>query len=104
MEFVIQSPGVKISEEMQFAIQDNFDKLDHLLPGIIRFNLLFNIEKSPSIPCHVQANLSVPGDDLFAKESAESFPLAARLVIDDLENQIRKNKEKRSNHHTQPLA
>lgn len=104
MEFVIQSPGVKISEEMQFAIQDKFDKLDHLFPGIIRCHLLFTMEKSPSNPCHVQANLSVPGNDFFAKESAENFPHAARLVITELENQIRKFKEKRNNHHTQPQA
>jgi ribosomal subunit interface protein len=104
MEFVIQSPGVKINDDLQFDIQEKFEKLERLLPGIIRCHLLLMLEKSPATPCHVQASITVPGQILFAKESGESFLQTARLVISDLENQIRKNKEQRNNHHVKPLA
>lgn len=98
MDVLVHSPGVDLNIRTEAAIQERFEKLEHLLPGVIRCDVL--LTRGPRKPgeCVVQAKLIIRGFDLFAKESAHTFMNATRLVCVDLENQIRKRREQRSRH------
>ena len=103
MDIIIRSPGVRLNDRTHIAIQRQIEKLEHLLPGLIICEVLAFKEKSgEAMPCVVQARVVLPGKDLFAKEHGKSFIHAARLLAEDLENQIRKIKEQRIAHGKAP--
>lgn len=102
MDVLVHSPGVDLNIRTEAAIQDRFEKLGHLQPGVIRCDVLLTRETRKPGACSVQAKLIVRGFDLFAKEHGTTFIHATRLVCADLENQIRKRREQRSRH--QPAA
>jgi len=99
MDIIIRSPGVQLNDRTHIGIQQQLEKIDHLLPGMIICEVLVTKEKnSKARPCVVQAKVVMPGNDLFAKENGRNYLHAARLLARDLENQIRKIKEQRVVH------
>ena len=102
MDVLVHSPGVALNIRTEAAIQDRFEKLEHIQPGVIRCDVLLTRSTRKPGACVVQAKLIMRGYDLFARESGSSFIHATRLVCADLENQIRKRREQRPRH--QPAA
>lgn len=99
MDIIIRSPGVKLNDRTHILIQQQLEKLEHLLQGLIICEVLVFREKdSKARSCVVQAKVVLPGKDLFAKESGRNYIHAARLVAKDLENQLRKVREQRVVH------
>lgn len=101
MEILIQSPHEFIPVDAEVDLYERFEKLKHLNPDILFCDVVLSREHHTPQTYGVHARLSIRGDDLFAKEYGNSYLHAARLVITDLENQIRKIKEKRT-HHVDP--
>ena len=103
MDIIIRSPGVRLNDRTHIAIQEQLEKLEHLLPGLIICEVQAFKEKSGEArPCVVQARLVLPGKDLFAKEQGRNYIHATRLLAEDLENQLRKIKEQRVSHGKSP--
>jgi len=99
MDIIIRSPGVRLNDRTHILIQEQFEKLEHLLQGMIICEVLVFREKdSKARPCVVQAKVVLPGNDLFAKEHGRNFIHATRLLTKDLENQLRKIREQRVVH------
>ena len=95
MKFVMQSPHLTLGDKLQKTIEKKFEGLDKLFDRIDSCNILLKKEKDDKREnCIVEARLSVPGNDLFAREQAESFEIAAEKVSGDLESQLRKHKAK----------
>lgn len=104
MNYIIQSPNKEVSLEREEVIQEKFKRFERLLPGMIRCDIVLRTEKNGEQNSFiVEAKLMVPGTDLFAKEQASSFEIAAEEVCIDLENQIRKQKEKKNKRQTKPV-
>lgn len=104
MDIIIRSPGVKLNDLTHIAIQEQLEKLEHLLQGLIICEVLALKEKdSKAKPCVLKARLVMPGKDLFAQENGKNFIHAARLLSKDLENQLRKIKEQRDPHGIAPI-
>lgn len=98
MEVLIKSPNARIRDAAEIQLYEKFEKLGHLMPGILFCDVVLTRAHHTPQTYHVHAKLSIPGDDLFAEESGNSYLHASRLVIADLENQIRKIREKRNRH------
>jgi ribosomal subunit interface protein len=98
MEILIRSPHDVIPAQAEIDLYERFEKLAHLMPGILFCDVVLSHEHKKPHGYGVHAKLSVRGEDLFAKEEGETYLHAARLVIADLENQIRKRKEKLDPH------
>lgn len=99
MDIIIRSPGVQLNDRTHIAIQQQLEKIEHLLPGMIICEVLVTKEKnSKAQPCVIQAKVVMPGKDLFGKENGRNYLHAARLLSKDLENQIRKIREQRVAH------
>lgn len=96
MKFHIQSPHIhKLNPETQKLIEEKFERLERQFDRIERCNILLKKEKNAKRDNFlVEANLVIPGNDLFAKELAESFEVAAEMVCRSLESQIKKQKAK----------
>jgi len=97
MNYIIQSPNKEVSLEREEIIQDKFKRFEKLIPGLLRCDIVLRMEKNGEQNSFiVEGKLMVPGNDLFAKEQAASYEIAAEMVCIDLENQIRKQKEKKN--------
>lgn len=104
MNYIIQSPNKEVSLEKEELIQKKFKRFEKLLPGMMRCDIVLRMEKNGEQNSYiVEAKLQVPGNDLFAKEQAASYEMAAENVCIDLENQIRKQKEKKNKRSTKPV-
>jgi putative sigma-54 modulation protein len=96
MKFDIQSPHIqKLNPETQAAIQEKFERFDKQYDRIERCNILLKKEKNAKRNNFLlEATLVIPGNDLFAKELAESFEVAAEKVCRSLESQMKRYKAK----------
>jgi putative sigma-54 modulation protein len=103
MEYIIQSPNKVVSLEKEEVIQDKFRRFEKKLPGLMRCDIVLRKEKNEERESYiVEGRLLIPGNDLFAKEQGASFEIAAEKVCVDLENQIRKQKEKKNKRLIKP--
>jgi putative sigma-54 modulation protein len=104
MQYVIQSPRIRISDKTEIAIQEKFDRLEKVFDRILQGNIVLKKEKEDKQNYFVvEARLAVPGNDLFAREKAESFEIAAEKVVLDLESQVKKHKAKLNVRATVPV-
>lgn len=104
MNYIIQSPNKEVSLEKEELIQKKFKRFEKLLPEMMRCDIVLRIEKNGEQNSFiVEAKLMVPGNDLFAKEQSASYEMAAEKVCIDLENQIRKQKEKKNKRSIKPV-
>ena len=104
MNYIIQSPNKEVSLEREEVIQEKFRRFEKLIPGLLRCDIVLRMEKNGEQNSFiVEGKLMVPGNDLFAKEQAASYEIAAENVCIDLENQIRKQREKKNKRHTKPI-
>jgi len=104
MNYIIQSPNNEISIEREEVIKDKFRRLEKLLPSILRCDIVLKTEKSGEQNSFiVEGKLMIPGNDLFAKEQAASYEIAADRACVDLENQIRKQRKNMNKRQTKPI-
>lgn len=95
MQYIIQSPRVRISEKTEIMLQEKFDRFEKLFDRVMQCHLVLKKEKNGEQDYFlVEARLAVPGNDLYASEQASSFEIAAEEVCLNLERQIRKHKDK----------
>jgi ribosomal subunit interface protein len=95
MTIIIQAPHQRISKNIRETIEEKFKRFDRKYGRIEDCRVLLKKEKYQTLERSiVEAKLGVPGNDLFAREAADGLLKAAEMVCIDLENQIKKHKEK----------
>jgi putative sigma-54 modulation protein len=95
MQYIIQSPHKKISAKVHRMVKGKFERFEKLFDRLEQCHIVLRKEKNGQQQNYlVEAKLALPGNDLFAREQAESFEVAAEKVCIDLENQIKKHKSK----------
>lgn len=100
MEIIIQSLGFTASDHLKAFIEQELGKLIHKDDLIVRANVTL-YKASNSIPGnnYCEIRLEVPGKDLFAKRNSDVFEKAILDTVEVLQKQLRKMKEKLTDHH-----
>ena len=95
MKVITQSIHFDADQKLLEFIDKRANKLQQFYEDIIDAEVILRAEKA-SIAQNkmVEIKLSVPGKDLFAKKTAESFEKATDLAVDALKMQIEKKKIK----------
>lgn len=97
MQITVQSPKIKMSEKQEAFLNTKLNHLDRLYDRIESCQVVFKKEKTDARnSILVEVKLAVPGNDLFARESSDSFELAVDKVCANLESQLKRKKEKLS--------
>jgi putative sigma-54 modulation protein len=95
MNLHIESPhkdGIQIPEPL---IQKKFEHFDKLYDRIDYCNVVLYKEKSDvNSSFFIEASMKVPRSTLFSSNRAASFELALDKVVNDLESQLRRHKDK----------
>jgi len=95
MSFIIQSPHQKVSLQVRRMVREKFMRFEKLFNRIELYRVILRKEKNDKQERFiVEAQLFVPGNNLFAREQGTNFLTAAEQVCIDLENQIKKHKSK----------
>ena len=100
MDIIIQSLGFTASDNLKSFVEEELGKLIHKNDMIIRANVtLYKVSESIPENNFCEIRLEVPGADLFAKRSSNMFEQAVIDTVDALRTQLRKMKEKLTDHH-----
>ncbi|HIV15158.1 MAG TPA: ribosome-associated translation inhibitor RaiA [Candidatus Avisuccinivibrio pullicola] len=91
MQISIQGAGIKITEALDTFVRDKFKKLDRKADLINSISVTLTVEKLEQI---AKADIAVTGGNLHAEASAESMYTAIDALIDKVDRQIVKYKEK----------
>ncbi|MCD7971351.1 MAG: ribosome-associated translation inhibitor RaiA [Candidatus Azobacteroides sp.] len=95
MEINIQAVHFTASEQLEAFIQKKVSKLDNFFDGILSAEVSLKVVKPEAANNkHAQVRLIVPGYDLFAEKTTGSFEQSIDEVVQALEKQIAKFKEK----------
>ncbi|TAH27145.1 MAG: ribosome-associated translation inhibitor RaiA [Cytophagales bacterium] len=94
MKLHIQSIHFDADVKLLDFVQKKLDKLDTFYDRIVEGEVLLKLQNVDKNNKLVQVKLSIPGNDLLAKEEGASFEEATDKVYDSLKRQLTKHKEK----------
>jgi putative sigma-54 modulation protein len=97
MQTSVTFKNVDTSEHLKAYVQDKLDRLDKFLDNPAEANVVLRVEKFRHI-----AEVNINGDrlNIIGKEETEDMYSAIDLVLDKLEKQIKKNKQKIRDHRS----
>jgi putative sigma-54 modulation protein len=95
MKIRVQSIHFTADVKLLDFIQKKADKLDQFFDQIISGDVYLRLEKTEDEANKIsEIKLSIPGNDLFAKEQCKSFEEATDKALESLRRQLEKHKEK----------
>lgn len=91
MQTSVTFKSIDPSEHLKAYVQDKLDRLDKLLENPAEANVVLKVEKFRHI-----AEVNINGDrlNIIGKEETDDMYSAIDMVLDKLEKQIKKNKQK----------
>ena len=109
MRLHVKGRNLEVSEQMRKYAEDKLGKLDRLVKDPTRVELELLVEKNPSISDnHVaEATVWTKGPVLRARESSADMKASIDQLVDKLERQVKRYREKRRvapRRHVPPLA
>lgn len=96
MQVSVTFKNIDSSEHLKTFVQEKMAKFDKFFDGPAEANVIFSVEKFRNI-----VEISLSGDRLVVngKEEKEDMYSAIDLVLDKIEKQVKKNKQKIKDHH-----
>ncbi len=97
MDINIKTTNFDADKKLIEFVESKINKLDKYFDGIIRSEVVLNFDKSKkkfTENKEAKVILEVPGAELFAEKDAVSFEEAVDSVVDALERQVKKHKDK----------
>lgn len=91
MQINTQGVGLKLTDALKDYVNDKFKKLERKGDLITSISVTLTVDK---LSQKAKADLAVPGDNLHAEAEAESMYAAIDALIDKVDRQLVKYKEK----------
>src|SRR3954452_6396841 len=100
MQLQVKGKNVEVSESIRDYAETKLRKLERQLADPTKVELELTVEKNPSIAAsHVaEATIWTKGPTLRARESAPDVRASIDLLVDKLERQVTRYREKRQRH------
>ena len=95
MKINITGRHVNITNALQLHIENKFKKLESHFENIIDTHFILTVEKERM---KAEALLVIKNDNLFAENESDNMYAAIDDVIDKLDRQLKKQKEKNKNY------
>jgi putative sigma-54 modulation protein len=96
MQINITGQQLKITSSFKEYVEKKFEKLTRHFEHVINIHVVLTVEK---LEHHAEASLQVSGNKIFADASNEGMYAAIDKLVDKLDRQIVKHKEKLKDHH-----
>lgn len=99
MKLQMQTVHTDPAPELVDFVQRKVNKLETFYDRIIDGEVFLKLESGETVEDKVvEIKINIPGNQLFAKEQAESFEAATDTAVDALRRQLKKHKEKLATH------
>ena len=96
MQLNITGQHVDLTEAMQEYVKTKITKLERYFDNVTNVHVILSVEKKNQ---KAEATVHVAGGDLFAEATSENMYAAIDSLVDKLDRQIKKHKEKLTDHH-----
>jgi len=96
MQMNVTGHHVDITPPLRNYVTEKFERLKRHFDHVTNAHVILSIEK---LRQKAEATLHVSGSDMFADAESDDMYAAIDALIDKLDRQIKKHKEKLTNHH-----
>ena len=101
MNITITARGYKAPDRLKQYLTDKMNKKERLYEGIFDVDVILSYEKLTQI---AEVKLKIANKLIIAKEKSEDVFKSIDLVIDNIERQIKRHKEKLREHKNNKIA
>lgn len=97
MQLQVKGKNVEVAPSIRLYVEEKVGKLSKQLPELTQVEVELSTEKNPSIAaCHIaEATIWTKGPTLRARESSTDMKAAIDELVDKLERQVKRYREKR---------
>ncbi len=95
MKIIFTGHGIDVTPALQQFTTEKFNRLEKHFHRIISINVTFHVENLTQI---AEANIFVNGSELHARAESDIMYTAVDLLVDKLDKQLIKYKEKHQDH------
>ena len=96
MQLTVSGHHIELTEAMQSYVENKMERLERHFDQVTKVNVILSVEKMRQ---KAEATIHITGHDLFANAEDENMYPAIDALIDKLDRQIKKYKEKMTDHH-----
>jgi putative sigma-54 modulation protein len=96
MQLHFTGHNIEVTPALKTSIQEKLTHLAHRFQNMMSVNIIFRVEKTSQM---VEATVHLPGTEIHAKADDNDMYNAIDKLIDKLETQLAKHKEKQTSHH-----
>ena len=96
MQFNVSGQHLDVTDSLRDYVTEKLGKLDRHIDTLINVHVVLSVEK---LRQKAEATIHLNGADIFAEVEDENMYAAIDALVDKLDRQVRKHKEKRSDHH-----
>ncbi len=95
MQLSISGHHLDITEAIKQHSIEKLSKIKHHFDHLININMVLGVDKDVQ---KAEATIHVSGADLFAKAESDNLYVSIDQMVNKLDSQIKKHKEKLNNH------
>lgn len=96
MQLTVSGHHVDLTEAMQSYVENKMERLERHFDQLTNVNVILSVEKMRQ---KAEASIHITGNDIFANAEDENMYAAIDALVDKLDRQIKKYKEKHTDHH-----
>ncbi len=96
MQISVTGHHIDITDALKNYVESKFERLERHIDHVTGVHVILCVEK---IIKKAEATVQISGAKLFAEDHQEDMYAAIDSLVDKLDRQVRKHKEKTANHH-----
>jgi len=96
MQINIAGHHVDLTDSLRDYVENKLEKLERHFDQVVDVNVILSVEK---LRQKAEATVHLSGTNVFAEDTQEDMYAAIDGLIDKLDRQVKKHKEKITNHH-----
>lgn len=97
MQISVTGHHVEVTEPLKNYVETKFEKLERHFDHVTDVHVVLNVEKMDQ---KAEATVQISGAKLFAEDREEDMYAAIDGLVDKLDRQIKKHKEKTKSHRS----
>lgn len=96
MQINITGHQIDVTPAMRDYVNSKFERLSRFFDNVMNAHVVLEVQK---LSHKAEATIHVAGGDLFADATAEDMYAAIDALVDKLDRQVKKHKDKLNDHH-----
>jgi putative sigma-54 modulation protein len=101
MQVILTGHHIDITDSLRDYVKGKVERLERHFDNAIDIHVVLTVEK---LRHKAEATLHVTGNNIFADQTEEDMYAAIDGLIDKLDRQVKKHKEKLKDHHREEAA